>query len=388
MSLPYRVSTLKNIILALCVFGTMVENINAEARSETWQIVVDAGSSKTRGILYKLSSDTITPIVENSTKNPLASHVHFPENADTQLISPLLDALIKLADDKGYTLEKNNVLVSVLGTAGMRELSPSQQLSIYQSVSEAIHGKGLMTGQVRTIEGWEEGAFAWVHLNYLIGLTGSDKTLGIIEMGGASSQITFASNDPQTDTTHTVQWNKQTYRIVSESLLGLGADAARFAMDRVQQQDQTCYPEGSSKPGSFNFSACDSAYDKAIATDGKSEIQKFERVVNSNDFSHTHFIGLSSLYYTLNFFNNDTPTRQTLKHGITHSCERYKHIEDAIKNDSSKDKYQPENKCANGVFSYNILYDHLNLKDGQITALKKIENMDIRWTESYLLINK
>ncbi|RMP68267.1 GDA1/CD39 protein, partial [Pseudomonas syringae pv. berberidis] len=32
--------------------------------------------------------------------------------------------------------------------------------------------------------------------------------------------------------------------------------------------------------------------------------------------------------------------------------------------------------------------DYLQLGDGRLTALKKVENMDIRWTDGFLLLGK
>lgn len=380
--IPHRLMTL---FFTLCLLSVFTENANAQKLPTTGQIVVDAGSSKTRGILYELSSNGIIPIAEYSVKTPLSNYSSNAEEAATQLITPLLKELLTLANNKNYKFDKSKVSVHVLGTAGMRGLSTSQQASIYQFTTIAIKGQGLIAGQVRTLEGWEEGVFAWAHLNYLKKRAGMDNTLGIIEIGGASSQITFANKDSQNNNAHTVRWHGKTYHVLSESLLGLGANEARIAMNKTQQE-QSCYPKGFSTSGAFNFAACDDIYNKTI-TDDTTEIRKLEHIVNASNYSQTEFVGLSALYYTLNFFNNDTPTRRRLKTALVQDCQNAESIENSIKQDDTKDKYQPENKCANGVFVYNFLYDHLNLQDGQITAFKKIEHTDIRWTDGFLLID-
>ncbi|WP_122223674.1 hypothetical protein [Pseudomonas syringae group genomosp. 3] len=399
MFLLFRLRVFRAVCVALFVLNVPLATVRADGRPETWQVVVDAGSSKTRGILYRLSADTVTPVVEYSSKLPLASYARVPDDSGNLLIAPLLDALERLAADKKYALEKNTVLVNVLGTAGMRELSAGQQDAIYKAVNTSILAKGWALGQVGTIDGRDEGIFAWVHLNFLKGLATSDNTLGIIEMGGASSQITFALKSPSADETdvsknaRTVTWNGKTYSVVSESLLGLGADAARTSMNKIKQQDQRCYPEGAPvmkvpTTGAFDFAACDRAYDDAIAAHYQSEINKLIPIVKSSDYAQTDFIGLSSLYYTLNFFNNDMPDREKLKSALEQSCKRYADIEESLRQDDLKDKYQPENKCANGVFVYDLLYDYLQLGNGRLTALKKVENMDIRWTDGFLLLGK
>ena len=52
--------------------------------------------------------------------------------------------------------------------------------------------------RVRTLSGEEEGAFAWISLNYLNGFfeAGSKvEDYGVLETGGASTQVFFSSND-------------------------------------------------------------------------------------------------------------------------------------------------------------------------------------------------
>lgn len=283
------------VCVALLFLNVPLATFRADVRPETWQVVVDAGSSKTRGILYLLSGDAVTPVVEYNSKLPLASYARVPDDSGTLLIAPLLDALERLAGDKKYGLEKNTVRVNVLGTAGVRELSADQQDAIYKAVNTSILAKGWALGQVGTIDGRDEGIFAWVHLNFLKGLAMSDNTLGIIEVG-ASSQITFALKSLSVDNAdvsknaRAVTWNGKAYSVMSESLLGLGADAARTAMNKVMQENQRCYPQGAPvmkvpTSGVFDFAECDRAYDEAIAANYQSEVNKLYPIVTSRDYA-------------------------------------------------------------------------------------------------------
>ncbi|CAI9763574.1 unnamed protein product [Fraxinus pennsylvanica] len=56
----------------------------------------------------------------------------------------------------------------------------------------------LLTSNSSIAQGSDEGLYAWVVSNYALGTLGGDpaKTTGIIELGGASAQITFFSNEP------------------------------------------------------------------------------------------------------------------------------------------------------------------------------------------------
>lgn len=377
---------LASTLLALGTLGVISEHLSAATLSQPWQIVVDAGSSKTRGILYERSPDTIKPIAEYTVKEPLASYGDAPEGAGTKVTVPLLNALFSIAKEQGHSLDRARVQVSVLGTGGMRGLQAPQQQAIYNAVNQAVHDQGLSTGQVRSTEGWEQGVFAWAQLNGLKKLAGTDKTLGIIEIGDASSQITFASAEVTGPETHPVELLGKSYRVLSHSLTGLGANAARTAMDKANLNAQSCYPKGLSRSSGFDFTQCGDAYDKAVKTDFTAEMQKLDSIIHSGSYPKTEFVGLGALYHILNFFDADTPNPAALKTTITNTCSHYGNIE-AITKDKAKDQYQPENKCANGVFVYNFLYDYLKLSDGQLHALKTVDSMDIRWTEGFLLLN-
>ncbi|KAI8023748.1 putative apyrase 6 [Camellia lanceoleosa] len=77
--------------------------------------------------------------------------------------------------------------------------------------------------------GSDEGVYAWVVANYALGTLGGDplKTTGIIELGGASAQVTFVSSEPvPTEFSRIVQFGNTTYNLYSHSLLHFGQNAA------------------------------------------------------------------------------------------------------------------------------------------------------------------
>ncbi|PIJ50352.1 hypothetical protein BV501_09485 [Erwinia sp. OAMSP11] len=353
---------------------------NAASHTSNLSVVFDAGSSKTRAYLYQLSGDEVKQIAVSDSGKPLSAFGKTPDSAGKEAIGPLLKQL-----SSKITGEHKNVTVNVLGTAGMRQLTEAQQNAIYANIRQEITQAGYSVGRTETIAGWEEGAYAWAHLNQLTGKAGTDNTQGIIEVGGASAQITFDAKDANLAGVHKVDMKGKTYYLWSESLLGFGANSVRDSMNKESEKN-SCYPAGFESSTGFKFSACDNAYDKAIASDPDAKAL-LEKTAAIPALKQTHFVGLSALNYTLEFFDNKTPQKDSLKQSLETSCKSYQEIQDSLARNPAKDRYDPQFKCANGTFAYNLLYDYLKLNDGSIEAVKKVNNVDIRWTSGFLLLD-
>ncbi|KAG8084504.1 hypothetical protein GUJ93_ZPchr0010g9976 [Zizania palustris] len=79
------------------------------------------------------------------------------------------------------------------------------------------------------IPGSYEGIYAWVAANYALGTLGGDphKAIGIIELGGASAQLTFVSDEvlaPELSRNFT--FGETTYTLYSNSFLNFGQQGA------------------------------------------------------------------------------------------------------------------------------------------------------------------
>ncbi|NUU64609.1 hypothetical protein HQN64_00590 [Enterobacteriaceae bacterium BIT-l23] len=372
-------SCIKYVPLLMLMLFITVKN-NVYAATPEYSVVVDAGSSKTRAILYQVSdSDSVKEVASETQKTPLASFSQSPENAGKELIAPLLKKVLNSYNNKPQTID-----INVLGTAGMRQLTADMQEKIYRSIQQTVKDEGYRQGRIGTIDGWEEGAFAWVHLNQLAGLTGTDNTQGIIEVGGASTQITFDSKNASLSGTHPLKLKGKTYYLWSRSLLGFGANSIRDEVDKKEGK-KACYPQGYQNSKGFDFNQCDQGYDNALAENPEA-LSILKATAGIPALKTTQFVGLSALNYTLGFFDTPTAEKGQLKENITTSCTSFSDINNQIKNNPTKDSYQPENKCANGTFVYNLLYDYLKLGDKKITGVKNYNGSDIRWTAGYLIL--
>lgn len=245
--------------------------------------MIDAGSSGSRVQIYTWSSISaesrellkiqflkdesgndvftkITPGLSSTSSNPSFA---------SDYIEPLLDFAAKHIPER----EHDSTPLYILATAGMRLLDKDNQEKILADLRQDIPKKykfHFEPSHFAVITGKEEGIYSWIALNYLthklevhdplqkpatIHLEGKkvvtrERTIGMLEMGGASTQIAFeitskrdldllkrrqglSSIDELKDVlievnlaTDPEDWEK-TYLLYVKTFLGLGANEAR-----------------------------------------------------------------------------------------------------------------------------------------------------------------
>ncbi|KAD4983151.1 hypothetical protein E3N88_19822 [Mikania micrantha] len=117
--------------------------------------------------------------------------------------------------------------VRLMATAGLRMLDLSVQERVLESCRKVLRTSGFafQNDWASVISGSDEGVHAWVVANYALGTLGGDthETTGIIELGGASVQVTFFSSEPiPPEFSRIVKFGNASYRLYSHSLLELG----------------------------------------------------------------------------------------------------------------------------------------------------------------------
>jgi len=164
--------------------------------NDTYQIIVDAGSSGSRLYIYRIlpqaplyAKRQIKLLGNKKIKPGLASLAPAPQQVD-QYVKPLL----QYAQSRLKTRVKlRDVAINFMATAGMRQLSHTQQQAIYHHLKQYIkHQTPFKVGTVRTITGRWEGIYDWLAVNYLNQTLQQDKTVGVMDMGGASTEITYS----------------------------------------------------------------------------------------------------------------------------------------------------------------------------------------------------
>ncbi|XP_015244645.1 PREDICTED: ectonucleoside triphosphate diphosphohydrolase 4 isoform X2 [Cyprinodon variegatus] len=236
-------------------------------------LVVDCGSSGSRVFVYcwprhngnprelldirQMRDQNRKPVVMK-IKPGIAELAKTPEKA-----SDYIDPLLSFAAKHVPKHKHQETPLYILCTAGMRILPESQQEAILEDLRTDIpvHFNFLFSdSHVEVISGKQEGVYAWIGINYVLGrfnhehkdgeavvevhVPGSDqqealmrkRTAGVLDMGGVSTQIAYEV--PKTEEVAKnllAEFNlgcdahvtDHVYRVYVSTFLGFGGNAAR-----------------------------------------------------------------------------------------------------------------------------------------------------------------
>lgn len=161
-----------------------------------FSIYIDAGSSGSRLGVYTLepraNSIYIREIADKSTTSGIGIHSFAKE---TQKIGAYLEPLFAYAEEVIGSKNLEYVPVYLYATGGMRSISVKDQNTILKETELYLKNtKKFKKTQLKVLQGDEEGLFAWLTVNYLMGKLGeaaTSKTTGVVDVGGATLQLAF-----------------------------------------------------------------------------------------------------------------------------------------------------------------------------------------------------
>ncbi len=390
---------------------------------ESLMAVVDAGSSGSRIYLYKTTpDDSFIKINELFTDKNVPHELSWydgnrgadsaPGNAGASGIQPLLSAMAAYMHSNGIT--KDQVRVSVLATAGMRMVDARTVGAIYQSVKTTIANNGFLIRQVDTLSGQNEGLYAWADVNYMMkNFEINAPTKGIIEIGGASSQIAFVTSDKKGSNVTNIKINGVYYPVFSVSYLGLGLNQARRAMINDQASGDVhasvCYPNNttgspatydanvdsiriSSTGSQFSALACHDVFSKMITQLSASASNGYPvtKISSLGSFDTTQFLGLSAAYNLLRDWGSlrTANPQKTLENAVATTCSganawprvlaQYKNISNVFS----------QNGCANASYLNAYIYgpQSLGIHPAQLSGTGSINGSKLTWTRGYVLV--
>nr|XP_020020818.1 ectonucleoside triphosphate diphosphohydrolase 8 isoform X1 [Castor canadensis] len=404
-------------------------------------IVFDAGSSHTSLFVYQWPADkeNNTGVVSQALAcqvegSGISSYTSDPAQAGESLKGCLKEALALIP--KAQHQETPTFLGA---TAGMRLLSQknsSQARDILAAVSRVLGQSTLDFWGAEILAGKDEGAFAWVTINYILGMLikyssgewiqpAEGTLVGALDMGGASTQISFVPGVPILDqsTQVTFRLYGANYSVYTHSYLCYGRDQVlnRLLVGLVQVRLRSpqalvhhpCYHSGyqttvplaslyespcihtmvpmnltqnltvlgTGNPEAcvaviqelFNFSSCKGQRDCAFDGIYQPPVQG-------------QFYAFSNFYYTFSFLN--LTSRQplgTVNATIREFCQRpWKLVEASY---PGQERWL-QDYCASGLYILTLLLQGYGFSEDtwpNIKFQKQAGDMDIGWTLGYML---
>ncbi|KAF3789353.1 putative apyrase 6 [Nymphaea thermarum] len=347
------VSIVLLLVVLFCVLALVVgSQFNVGFRKGKmmgYGIVIDGGSTGTRIHLFEYRNDGRVPVLESISKENFATmRTHpglsaFEEDPDGAGRSIL--GLLKFAKERIPKDQWSETEVRLMATAGLRRLELESQERILDECRKVLTLSRFKFKNewASVITGADEGIYAWVAANYALGTLGGDphETTGIIELGGASAQVTFVPKDPPPpEFSRVLSFGGVTYRLYSHSLLHIGQNVAYDSVhkllasrDALQSSESLgekalndpCIPRGyrntleKLEPSTYakgvnndnhvsvqaagNFSECRSAA-LMLLQKGHDECLYRHCNVGSTFIPHLHgrFIATENFFYTSKFF--------------------------------------------------------------------------------------
>ncbi|KAM4690543.1 nucleoside diphosphate phosphatase ENTPD5 [Rhinophrynus dorsalis] len=237
------------IFLTSCLVGFCLSDIHSTSNlnftnNAVYGIMFDAGSTGTRIHIYifqkraKGAPLALDGEVFESVKPGLSAFADQPKKgADTVRL------LLDLAQNKVPSTHWARTPVALRATAGLRLLPEHKAEALLSEIRHVFHESPFLVPEdsVSIMNGTDEGILAWIAVNFLTGRLQGHHTVGILDLGGGSTQITFLPLSKTTldqtprDFLAYFELFNSTYRVYTHSYLGLGLKAARLAVLGVSE---------------------------------------------------------------------------------------------------------------------------------------------------------
>ena len=214
-------------------------------------IIIDAGSTGTRCHVFRVAATTstsstnvkypsVTPKLILPTKSFKTTPGLSARALDPSGIDAALRPLLNFARESVPTENWKETQIHLMATAGLRHIEQHLSESIIEACRETLRESPFLFEKdewASVLPGTKEASYGWTAVNYAFNALSPMKTpketYGVLELGGASMQVTYAV--PQATAKNMVQKkHKETVRVgdsvkylYASSLLGLGHEAAR-----------------------------------------------------------------------------------------------------------------------------------------------------------------
>nr|XP_008104704.1 PREDICTED: ectonucleoside triphosphate diphosphohydrolase 1 [Anolis carolinensis] len=437
----------KYVIIGFLLVGAVigliavaVSQYHPSTRNHKYGIVLDAGSSHTNMYIYKwpAEKENDTGVVQQidvcEVEGPgISGYASDVGNAGPSL-KHCMDKAKEVVPERKY----RDTPVYLGATAGMRLLrmeNASTAKSVLSGVEATLRSYPFNFRGARILSGEEEGAYGWITLNYLLGnlreaiwpsflprLFARPGTIGALDLGGASTQITF---EPNQDTSGSSEYMLnfhlygKTYSVYTHSYLCYGKDQAlrlkilnNVKGSSTARIQDPCFLKGyertmnmidlsknpctarSFHPKSFSILHIEGTGDYEQCLAGIEDIFNSSGCPSSSCSFNASFMpplsgqfgAFSAFYYVMSFLNvTEQPMDEVIK-ALKAFCSK---SWAKVKADypKIKEKYLSE-YCFAGTYVISLLgkrYNFTKEKWSDIRFLGKVRDSDAGWTLGYML---
>ena len=382
--------------------------------------VIDAGSSGSRIYVYQWPKRNFkslpipitevykSPVINKKIKPGISAFVDNPTGAGPSL-NPLLTAA-KAAIPAAVDLK--TVPIYLGATAGMRVLAPEKSNLIFDSIRSTLKSSGFHFKDkwARIISGEEEGTYGWIAANYLkntLNTGDSEKTYGALDLGGASTQISFTPIESILANMFPVHISsKVDYQIYTHSFLYYGVNEAisRFNEKLIadgktnKNVPNPCYPKGYNDNGFNGTSDWNACLSKTLDlfdfnapcyySDQNAQRRcSFNGIYQPSIQDGKKFIGMSAFYYTWSFLKLATGVNSdnldTLLNEAKSVCKKT-----FAEQKETNPSYNQQNQCFNVAYVYHLLYSgyHMDATDTPIEIYSDILGSEVTWSLGAMMV--
>ncbi|KAK3921838.1 Ectonucleoside triphosphate diphosphohydrolase 8, partial [Frankliniella fusca] len=416
-----------------------------------YAMVFDAGSTHTEMVVYRWQANKYngTGVVSQVGSCDMSGGISVELRADPRARA---DEYFRRCVDAGLVsipeARRGHSPLFLAATAGMRLLrseSPDEAEQVLGNVSRALEraATGMLfnsVNSVRIITGQEEAVAGWISANYLLKTIypKPTKQVGMLDMGGASTQITFLHYDNQAapsvyDTSLRLYGAR--HELYARSYMCFGQEQLlnRYLVLLVKEHlDNRTVPGDTPKTllvvspchnSGFNYSlgyddfvnACsqtrftDEFRNITTQVSGGSDpdqckikiqfllnTEQCNRAFNSkecfsaptNHPSDTNFVAVSGFYYTMQYlgFEKRRPSLKDYLVAVNKSCGRT--WDEVISSLPDVKEEYTSKICFNAQYQANLLLDGYGIKENtwqNIDFLKKVNNTSVGWTLGFTI---
>jgi Golgi nucleoside diphosphatase len=193
--------------MAWAVAGAIAATMGQPGWALEWGVILDCGSSHTATHIYKWGpgqpmQEFVPPRDAELLQNNTMAMTDPAFVSDAVQLRAYFARLVKQAARWVPADKQATTPIRAYATAGMRLLNAATQESLWVHVRAQLSGPAtpfafLRADDAQTISGNMEGIFAYLAVNFILSGAPAAKTqerVGALDLGGASTQITFASS--------------------------------------------------------------------------------------------------------------------------------------------------------------------------------------------------